>query len=224
MIYLDNAATTKMSRAAIEAYQKADEEYFANADSPHMGGRKAERIFDRAKEAMCVLLGLEGYRYVATSGATEANNLFLRAVVRDYAGRGNRVITSAYEHPSVYNVLRKLEEEGLIDLVVLEGNPDGVVTPEELSKVMDGKTILVSLMAINNETGAISDIEGLSKVIRKYPKCLFHCDATQAVGKYPLGKGADAYSFSAHKFHGPKGIGGLLLKKGIEVGPLTYGG
>ncbi len=226
MIYFDNAATTAMSPNALKAYLEVSQNAFGNPESTHAWGRKAERLLGEARKGILACLGLsDTHDLVFTSGATEANNLAIKSVLKAYSRRGNRVISSYYEHPSVLKTLRGLAGEGLIDLVLLKGDSYGVVSPQTLGAAMDSSTLLVCLMGVNNELGSISPYAGYSEIVSKFPKCFYLCDFTQGAGKRAFGAPLSHFvTFSSHKFAGPKGVGGLIMKKNISLSQVTGGG
>lgn len=225
MIYLDNAATTRVLPEILSLDAECESLYFANANSRHKAGYAAKKALDEARKKILSLFNVSSsHRLLFTSGATESNNLFIQGVARQYRNRGNRIITSAVEHPSVLEVFKALSEEGF-DVVILPVNEEGKVLPETLASAMNDKTILVSIIAINNETGSINDLAALSKIVKQYPKAFFHSDITQLAGKYKIDLSMlDGFSFSAHKFHGRKGVGGLVLKKNVSLHHLLNGG
>ena len=226
MIYLDNAATTLPFEAVLKKYNAVSLLTFGNTSSNHALGRKALHLLEESREKMLSLTKLsKTHDLLFTSGATEANNLAIKGVAFRYANRGKRLITTSYEHPSVLQAFYQLRDQFGYDVVVLEPREDGTIHPEDLEKAMDDKTILVSIMCVNNELATINDLKGLKEVISKYPRCLFHTDVTQALGKYPLDlKYADLISFSGHKFGSVKGVGGLFVRKNIQLSPLHSGG
>jgi cysteine desulfurase len=225
MIYFDNAATSWTLKEAEEAFIKENDVFFANPSSSHGFGREASNHLEGARNEILDVLGLnKTHSLVFTSGATESNNLAIKGVAFKYQNRGKKIITSSVEHPSVSNVFKELIPFGF-EPVFLPVNEKGQVEPDTLSKAIDDKTILVSIMAVNNEVGSINDLSRLAAIVHRYPKCYFHVDATQAMGKIALAYGvADLVSFSAHKFGGLKGTGGLLYKKSISFEPINMGG
>ena len=227
IIYLDNASKTIPYPEVVEKYNEISATYFANPSSIHALGRRANRELELGKEGILKLFKLSNHKVIYVSGATEANNLAIKGVALKYKNRGKHIITSAYEHPSVLEAFRQLEEEFGFEVTCLLPNSEGVITPEAVSKVMRNDTILVSIMAVNNEIGAINPIADIAKEIKKYPKALFHVDAAQEVGKNinPINyNDVDLLTISAHKTHGLIGVGALLIKKNIELLPLLSGG
>jgi cysteine desulfurase len=225
MIYFDNAATTPTLKEALEVFLNANAESFANPSSTHAFGHQADKYLEDARKSILIDLGLSSTHHLLfNSGATEGNNLAIKGVAFHYANRGQRILTSAVEHPSVLKVMDELRPLGF-EIVVLPVDKEGKVEPETLKKAMTKETILVSIMAVNNEVGTINDINALSEIVHAYPKAYFHIDATQAIGKarIPYEK-ADLISFSAHKFGGLKGSGALAYKKNLVFTPINMGG
>ncbi len=226
-IYLDNSATT---RVCPEAAQKALEimtTTYGNPSSLHRKGYDAEKELEAARNAAAELLSAEPSEIVFTSGGTESNNTAVFGAVKALRRRGNRIVTTAVEHSSVIEAMQQLEKDGF-EVVYLMPDRYGAVSAEELAKAVDSRTVLVSMMAVNNETGAIQPIETVRRIIdRAGAPALFHVDAVQAFGKLPLKPkkwGIDLLSASSHKIHGPKGAGILYLRRGARIIPLHYGG
>lgn len=224
MIYLDNAATTKPSQKAAEAMLMSVEE-FGNPSSLHGAGLRAEKLINGAKENFAKTLGVDKKNIYFTSGGTESNNLAILGSADVMKRRGNRVITSKIEHPSVIEAFKKLEKDGF-DVVYVGVNRDGAINLDEFSEALTEDTVLVSVMHTNNETGVIQPISDISRLTRKKAKnCVIHCDCVQAFGKLPIKPeqlGVDAVSISAHKIHGFKGCGALYTK--TRISPLIVGG
>ena len=218
MIYFDNAATTRPSLAVLECFEKENEQCFANPSSRHAYGREAYRKLENVRLSILKSLSLSNdYRVLFTSGASESNNLAIKGIAKEYLRRGKRIITTQVEHPSVLEAFRSLEKEGF-EVIYLPTKEDGTVDPETLKENMNKETILVSIMATNNETGSNNDILALSKIVHSFPKAFFHVDVTQAIGKRDLPYSSiDLFSFSGHKIHGLKGTGALILKKNITL-------
>ncbi len=225
MIYLDNAATTKPCRAATEAFLTVAEE-FGNPSSLHRLGLNAEHIITDAKEKIAKKLGGDKKGILFTSGGTEANNLAIIGTARAMKRRGNRIITSKIEHPSVLESVKSLAGEGF-DVVFVGVDKDGRIDLTELSEVLTDDTVLVSIMHVNNETGVIQPIEEISSLIKKNaPNCVLHCDCVQSFCKIPVipsKLGADMVTVSAHKIHGFKGSGALYIN-GAKLQPIIFGG
>ncbi|MGN1119874.1 MAG: cysteine desulfurase family protein, partial [Oscillospiraceae bacterium] len=230
MIYLDNAATTKPCEASVEAVTNTMRERFGNASSLHKMGILSSQTLSAAKRTLLTALGssqkisggtpLDGEIFF-TSGATESNNTALLGACEAYKRAGNRIVSTTIEHPSVANVLTKLEKQGFE--VVRLAPKDYEDFAQALANAVDENTVLVSCMAVNNETGFATDVKKLYKAVkRKNPKTLVHIDAVQGFLKVPLD--GDFISLSGHKIHSCKGIGALYVKKGVRFSPLLLGG
>ena len=227
IIYLDNASTTKVDDLVMDTFNKAHHDYFANPSSIHFLGQEAAHELSRCKEDTLRIFNLNNHQIIYLSGATEANNLAIKGVCFRYKNRGKHVITSIYEHPSVLEAFRQLEQEFGFEVTYLYPNKSGIITPNEVEKALRKDTILVSIMAVNNEIGAINPIEEIATLLEKYPKVIFHTDASQAIGKLERNinfNKVDLVTLSAHKIHGLIGFGALLKKKNIELLPLNSGG
>ncbi|MCQ3034821.1 MAG: cysteine desulfurase [Bacilli bacterium] len=225
MIYLDNAATTKPNNLVMDSFLKIENEFFANPASIHSFGMRTNAYLEKARNVILSSLKLTNHQVVFTASSTEANNLAIKGYCLSHKNRGNKIITTNIEHASVTEVFNQLEKEFGFEVVTIDVNEDGVVTPEMLNAVMDNKTILVSIMAVNNEIGSINPIKELSKVVHSFPKAIFHSDTTQAIGKLNLDYSCiDAFVMSGHKIEGLKGSGCLVIKKGINLLPIISGG
>ena len=224
IIYLDNAATSKVDQEVLDSFNQITLKYYANPSSIHHLGQEANRLLEKSREQILSLLGLTHHNVVFTSGATEANNLAIKGYAYANKGRGNHLITSATEHPSVLNAMRQLEDDGF-KLTILPVNDKGQVEVNSLRDAINDETILVSIMAVNNETGAINPIKEIGEIVKKYPKIAFHVDMVQAIGKIdvPL-ENVDMFSFAGHKIHGLLGSGALIKEKKIILKPLQNGG
>lgn len=225
--YLDNSATTRVSEKAAETALTMMRENYGNPSSLHKAGVNAELAVEDAREAIADALGVQSKSIYFTSGGTEANNTVLFGAAEALKRRGNRIIVSAVEHSSVYESAKRLGEIGF-DVQYAPVGKDGVILSDELEKLLTDKTILVSVMAVNNETGAIQPTEAIAKRIKKLsPDAVFHVDAVQAFCKMPLKPvkwGVDFMTVSAHKIHGPKGVGALYIREGKRLIPLLFGG
>lgn len=224
MIYLDNSATTAMYPELLATMQKYACEYFYNPSALYNKAGAVKMALQGAREKMLSLLGGMGGTLVITASGTEADNM---ALMCSKKFKNGRVIISAVEHSAVYKTVKKLEEQGYhIDIAPVDKY--GRVVESEFVKLLDKDVMLVSIMHVCNETGAVNDIEKLVKLTReKCPRALFHSDGVQAIGKTKVNLnklGVDYYSISGHKFHGPKGIGALYIKKGKNINPLIIGG
>ncbi len=226
-IYLDNSATTKPSKKAIENATYAMETLWGNPSSLYIKGFEAEKLVTRAREGVARVLSAKAEEIFFTSCGTEANNTAIFGAVEKLKKRGNRIVVSSIEHPSVLEPARELERRGF-QVVYLPVNSEGKVTEEALREAINEKTILVSLMAVNNETGAIQPIDKVKGIINAVGSpALFHCDAVQAFGKKQIDVnklGVDLLTLSGHKIHAPKGIGVLYKKKGVTIPPYLFGG
>lgn len=226
--YFDNAATTRMSESALNAYTMAVQQYRGNPSSLHQEGREAKTLLEGMREDIASLLGVHAADLTFTGGATEANAIIMGSLL--WKERKGQVIISGIEHPSVSEYARLLKQLGW-KVVVLPA-PKGFVQKEDLLKALTAETRLVSLMLVNNVVGTVLDIEGLVEVVRMYEKQYnnrkihFHTDATQALGKIRFdlhSLGVDSASFSAHKLHGPRGVG-LLYNTNAGIESLSRGG
>ena len=225
--YLDNAATTKPFEGVKNKMIETLEESYGNPSSLHSKGVEAEQYIKEAKKVIASNLKVGEKEIIFTSGGTESNNMALIGAALANQRAGKHIITTKIEHPSVHNPLIYLENNGFtITYLNVDGN--GCVKIEELLDAITDETILVSIMYVNNEMGAVEDIEGIAKAIKEKKKdILFHVDAIQAYGKYriyPKRMGIDMMSVSAHKIHGPKGIGFLYIKDKVKIKPIIYGG
>lgn len=225
MIYFDNASSSKPSLKCLNVYQEESLKSFANPSSIHKLAMVNSSNILRIKQNILKQVGLDDkYDIIFTSGATESNNLAILGYCRKNKNRGNQIITTNIEHESVLNPFLQLEKEGFI-VKYLHVDENGEVSLDELNKMMTKQTILVSIMASNNEVGSVFNILGASKIIKEYPKCVFHSDCVQAFGKIPLELlSLDMFTITGHKIHGIKGIGALILKKKILIEPIIYGG
>ena len=227
MIYLDNSATTRPCPEAVEAMTDMLTRYWGNPSSVHHLGVEAERKLKEARKQVADLLGAEPERVFFTSGGTEADNWAVFGTAERLGKRGKHIITTAVEHHAVLHPMQKLEAQGF-EVTYLQPGSDGVVTVETLTEALRPDTILVSVMMVNNEVGAVMPVEKMIKAVRrKSPLALFHTDAVQGFGKIPFkarSLGADLISVSGHKVHGPKGVGALYIKKGVNLPPLIRGG
>lgn len=226
-VYLDNAATTKLCREAFDAMQKTMFEDFGNPSSLHIKGVKASEYVKEARQIISKELKCSEKEIVFTSGGTESNNMALIGAAFANKRRGMHIVSTSYEHASVYNPLIFLEQQGF-EVTYLPVDKNGRVSPEALVSALRKDTILVSVMYVNNEIGAVNDIAALSSAAKSAnPEVLFHCDAIQAFPKYkivPKKAGIDMMSVSAHKFGGPKGCGFLYIKDRVKVNPILHGG
>ncbi len=226
IIYLDNSATTKPCKKAIDCMNACLTENWGNPSSLHLLGMNAENEVASARECVAKSISANTSEIIFTSGGTEANNTAIMSAV-SRKNRGNRIITTAIEHPSVLETVKKLEKDGF-EVIYLKVDSKGVISLEELENSLNQKTVLVSIMLVNNEVGSIQPIEQAAKLIKqKAPNAFFHCDAVQAFGKMPINVkhlGVDMLTASGHKIHAPKGIGFLYLNSKTHISPFITGG
>ena len=227
IVYLDNSATTKPCKKTIEYMGKSLSENWGNPSSLHSIGIKAEQELISCKEACAALLSCRSDEIYFTGSGTEANNLAITGGIKARAKRGNRIVTTATEHPSVLNTIRQFEEQGF-EVIYLKPEKNGAISKDSIKNAVTDKTIFVSIMLVNNETGAINPVSFAREAIKEANSpALLHCDAVQGFGKMevkPSNLGVDLLTFSGHKIHGPKGIGVLYRKKGLHIVPQILGG
>ncbi len=224
MIYLDNSATTMVDDRVLETFNKVCKNYPGNSNSLHSLGIKSKELEDYATEKISNLLGVKPSEIIYTSGASESNNTVLKGVASKYKNRGNHIITTPLEHSSVLETCKYLESKGfIIDYVKIKDN--GLIDIDDLERLLTDNTILVSVAYVDSELGIRQDIDTISKIVKKHPKCYFHVDATQAIGKIKVDPTSiDFISMSAHKIFGLKGIGLLIKKDNIVIDNLIHGG
>jgi cysteine desulfurase len=226
-VYFDNSATTRVSEPVKDIVVKTMTEDFGNPSSMHMVGVRAEKYIKDAQENIAKILKTDFKEIYFTSGGTEANNMAIIGSAQANKRKGNKIITSAVEHASVSNTMKYLETQGF-EVVYLPVDSHGVVSIEALKKEMDDKTILVSIMYVNNEVGAIQPINQIGEYIKKVnPQVVYHVDAIQAFGKMeikPKKDKIDILTVSGHKIHGPKGVGFIYIKKNTKIQPIIWGG
>ncbi|NLK77655.1 MAG: cysteine desulfurase [Clostridiales bacterium] len=225
--YFDNSATTKCSAKAVELMTKVLLEDYGNPSSLHLKGVDAEDYIKEARNRICKTMKINENELIFTSGGTESNNLAIIGAAMANKRSGKHLITTKIEHAAVGSPMKFLEEQGFT-VTYLDVDKDGIISLEELEQAITPETILVSIMYVNNEIGAVEPIEEAAKIIKeKNPNTLFHVDAIQAYGKYqiyPKRMGIDMMSVSGHKIHGPKGIGFLYVKEKTKLKPIIYGG
>ena len=227
IIYLDNASTTKLDPVVKETFSSALDKYYANPSSIHKLGQEANYLLNKTKDEILTLLRCSDHQVIFTSGATESNNLAIKGVCLRYKNRGNHIITSIYEHPSVLEAFKQLEKEFGFEVTYLYPNSDGIISAQDVKKALKKETIFVSIMAVNNEIGSVNPIEEIADLLKDYPKVIYHSDAAQLIGKtnkninfYKI----DLLTISAHKMHGLVSSGVLIKRKKIELLPLASGG
>lgn len=226
-VYFDNSATTRVLEPVRDLMVKVMMEDYGNPSAKHKKGMEAEQYIREAAEIIAGTLKVASKEILFTSGGSESNNMALIETAIANKRAGNHIISTGIEHASVYNPLAFLEEQGF-SVTYLAVDEKGHISLEELEAAIRPETILVSIMYVNNEIGAIEPVEAIAKVIKKKnPAILFHVDAIQAYGKLairPKRQGIDLLSASAHKFHGPKGVGFLYIDQRVKIKPLIYGG
>lgn len=223
-VYLDNAATTPLLPEVIEEVKYIVENIYGNPSSLHSIGLDAERVVRNSREIIAKSLGVEPTEILFTSGATESDNTAIFGSVYANSRRGKHIITSKIEHPAVLSCFKRLEQEGF-EVTYLDVDSNGIIDMEQFKNALSEKTIFVSVMAVNNELGSIQPIREIAKFKKKY-NFILHTDSVQAYTKIPanLYNVADLISISGHKIHALKGIGALVIKKGIKINPLILGG
>ncbi len=224
-IYFDHNATTPVNPIVFKAMEPFYKEEFGNASSLHGKGRPARHAVDNARHILASFLGASDEDILFTSGGTESDNIAIKGVCWANQDKGNHIITSLIEHSAVLSTCKFMEKNGY-KVTYLPVDKFGMVSTEDLKKAITDKTVLISIMHANNETGTIQPIKELAK-IAKEKKILFHTDAVQSFGKLDIDVdniGVDLLSVSAHKIYGPKGVGALYLRKGVKIIPLSHGG
>src|SRR5699024_5595994 len=227
MIYFDNSATTAIYPQALDSYVQTSKRVFGNPSSLHDLGSQADRLLQQSRRQIADLLGVIPEEIFFTSGGTEGDNWVVKGTAMEKRAFGNHVILSSIEHPAVRKTAEQLSDLGF-EISFIPVDSKGFVDMGALQKLIKKETILVSVMAVNNEVGSIQPIQKISQLLEKYPKIHFHVDAVQAITKIPtqewLTPRVDFAVFSAHKFHGPRGAGFIYWKKGRKLAPLMNGG
>lgn len=227
MIYLDNCSTTKPREEVIKIMSESMVDYFGNPSSLHRLGMISEKKIKESRSYIAKYLDVDSNEIYFTSGGTEGNNIGIQSVVNKFKNRGNHIITTKIEHPSVLNIMKNYEKQGF-KVTYLDVDDLGYISLEELENSINDNTILVSIMHVNNEIGAIQPIDRIKQILNgKDSKALFHVDGIQGFGKVDFSLkrfGIDIYTFSAHKIYGPKGVGGLYIDKSHSLSPIVFGG
>ena len=224
-VYLDNAATTPVSPAVLEKMLPYFSECYGNANSIHSTGLDARKALNAARKKVAAALNCNPEEVYFTSGGSESDNWALKGVAFANRKKGNHIITSAIEHHAILHTCEWLEKQGF-EITYVPVDADGLVNPADVEAAITDKTILISIMAANNEIGTIEPIEEIAKIAHAH-HVLFHTDAVQAIGAIPVDVraiGCDLLSLSGHKFHGPKGVGALYIKQGTRIDNLIHGG
>ncbi len=225
MKYFDYASTTPVNPEVLKTYSEVLARYYVNSESIYPAGLETNKLMNKSRQQVAALLHVEEKEIIFTSGASEASNLAIKGTYFKRKDRGNKIITTCVEHSGVLNSCKWLEEYENANVVYLPVNEQGVISVEDLRREMTDDTILVSIMWVNNESGAIMPIDEVRKIVRKYPNCYFHVDCVQALGKIDLDfTDIDMASFSAHKIYGLKGSGILLKKQHVQLAPIISGG
>lgn len=228
MIYLDNSATTKPHKEVLDTFVQVNEQYYANPASIHEAGVTAHALLTRAREQMAALLKTEADAIIFTAGGTESNNFAIFGTTRVATHKGKHILTTEVEHPSVLEAVKRLAEEGF-EVEYLTVDAQGVISLDELRQKVRKDTVLVSIMHVNNEMGAIQPIDEAARIIHAGSRALFHVDAVQSFGKLPITfngeAGPDLISISGHKIHALKGSGVLAMRKHqTAIAPFIVGG
>lgn len=225
MIYLDYASTTPIRKEVLTTYTMLLEKYYGNSDSLHDVGRESHKLLEQSRAQIAQLLHVTPKEILFTSCASESNNCAIKGYALKNKQRGKHIISTCVEHASVHNALKQLEEEFGFSVTYLPVNEKGSIAYEDVKKALRPDTILVSMMVVNNETGAINPIQECAKYVRENSRAAFHIDAVQALGKLPVSlENIDMATFSAHKIYGLKGSAILYKRQFVELLPLLSGG
>lgn len=226
-VYLDNSATTVVSEKSAQKVMELMTLKYGNPSSLHTKGLQAEKEIEYARRCVAERLGADAGEIFFTSGATEGNNLAVIGAAQCYKRSGKRIVTTSFEHSSVLEACKYLENQGF-EVIYLNPGRHGVIDLNELQNAVDENTILVSVMHVNNETGAVQPVEKIHRIIkRKNSPAVFHCDTVQSFGKIPFKINkikADLVTVTAHKIHGPKGVGAVYIKNGVRISQRQFGG
>ena len=223
-VYLDAVSTTSIDKEVLETYKNLLDKYYCNSDALYDDGVAIYDMQEKSRGLIADMLGVKKDEIIFTAGASEANSLAIKGLALNHQKK-RHLITSIYEHSSVYNSFRQLEKEFGFEVTYLMPDEKGHITPEAVKEALRDDTLLVSIMEVNNEIGAVNDIEAIAKIVKKHPGTYFHTDITQGLGKIDLDlSDVDLASFSAHKIHGLKGSGALMKKQFVELMPIISGG
>lgn len=226
-VYLDNGATTRPRDEVIEEINYMFKSAYGNPSSLHRMGLEAERKVNQSRKTIAEFLSVKGEEIYFTSSGTESNNIAIQGIINKYSRKGKHIITSKIEHSSVLNIFKHYEEKGY-KVTYLNVDEKGIIDLRELESSITEETILVSIMFVNNEIGCIQPVKEIKEIINsKNKQIVFHIDGVQAFGKIDfdvVSLGIDCLSFSGHKIHGPKGIAGLYVRKGLNIEPIIFGG
>lgn len=227
MIYFDNSATTKIAPPVLTTYEQVSKKVWGNPSSLHDLGEQAYGLLEQSRQQIADLLGVQADEIYFTSGGTEGDNWVIKGTAIEKHVYGKHIIASSIEHPAVLNSLAQLEKLGF-EVTYLPVDQTGHVSPVDLAKAIRSDTILVSIMAVNNEVGAIQPQLAIAEILQKYPKIHYHIDAVQGIGKgiqsMIMNDRVDFVTFSGHKFHAPRGIGIMYKRRGRKIAPLMSGG
>jgi cysteine desulfurase len=225
LVYLDNSATTKVREEVLKEIIEANENYYGNPSSLHRMGLMAEKKIEEARKSSAKLIGARAEEIYFTGGGTESNNIAIFGHLSSLK-EDDKIITTKIEHPSVYNVFKQFE--GKCTVKYLDTDEKGKINIDDLRDMVDDRTLLVSIMHVNNEIGAVQDLNEIAALIKtKNKNTRFHVDGVQSYGKIKIDvrkTPIDTLSFSSHKIHGPKGVGGLYIRSPLKIGPLVFGG
>lgn len=224
MIYLDYAANTPANEQVIDTFSEVSRFFLANPNSTHKLGRMAAERLNESTKKIASLLGVLESEIIFTSGASESNNMAVKGAAAYYKKYGKHIITTFLEHSSVNGAVGYLQNNGY-EVDYAEISQDGLIDLDSLKEIIRDDTVLVSICYVDSEVGLVQQIDEIGKVIKNYPHCVFHVDATQAVGKIPVNfENVDLITFAPHKFYGLNGCGVLIKKEGVIIEPLIHGG
>lgn len=227
MIYFDNSATTQVDKTVLETYQKVSNQIWGNPSSLHNMGETAFNLLEQSRKQIGDLLNVQPHEIFFTSGGTEGDNWVIKGTAIEKRAYGKHLITTTVEHPAVQNTMAQLEQLGF-DVTYLPVDDEGRISIQDLKDAIRPDTILVSIMAVNNEIGTVQPLTEVAEVLKDYPKIHFHVDAVQGIGKgiqsAIMNDRVDFVTFSGHKFHAPRGVGFIYARQGRRIAPLMTGG